>query len=1139
MLKIILFLLLLVISSGFAFSDSFADHDQFIKIIEPNGISDICSPSNTDCTSFPIAVGEQIVFDLHSIGVYNPLDTIKVWIDKDGFNQNTEVFVEFGNAGGTSSPVTVVKNGEGNYQIVIDTTNIADGTHNVKIDGIQTRNGPTRTLSGEYVVTIGSTPQNPFTAVSSINENGNTPYCIGYENIPPGTNSVWSSLGDAQNNLSPSTISMPQASCSSDPYVGDIFFTATTDTNPPNNSNTIAVTPIITLNQIPTSPQDGDFVLPCSMQEAGDGVSSSSCYGFYTNEIARAEVGINYHSGLFPIVNYNAVGYFLDNNGNQGQNITVTLDKISPGESKTLVFTNPASGFVSEFKMQMLGGTLQTETPDTIPPVVVVPNNKAIEATSNNPSPVTFLVSATDDADGTLTPSCSHNSGNNFPIGLTTVTCTATDAAGNSDSKSFTITVTYDDSEPLPETDSSETKIDARATKSSYENGDTVLIIGSITNYDSSSGKGLTYIIISPDNNITNIGQIYPDSDGSFTKSFDAGGALWKLTGEYIVKFQYGAEKSEVSINYLGGEAVISEPVPEQDFEIDFETSGMKVLKIEEDNDFISLLFSVDVTSSRGILEVVFDRDYFDSTFNGVDDEFIILADGNEPDFSETQTTSQSRTLRIELKEGTEEVEIIGSKLNGNISNDFPFYGDNYEEELEIISLSTKKSQYLTGDTIVITGKVNTSDFSRDVVLQVFTKGIIVDISQVSVSLNESFSHTVIAEGPLWEKSGMYTVKATYGDDSEDTSFSYRYDGSTTDSKCGAGTFYDPESNACVLGENPKPYPETEYEVTIETAQGSGAPGCEDTSQGCYIPSTVSVAVGGKVIMKNTDTAAHTFTSGDPTMPDTVQVLFDSGLAMAGSTFEWSPTEEGVVDYFCMVHPWMQGIILVGEGTAPPHPEPPSDDHIDLDISIEGNTFDINTSVGLSVALSGNTKTQTVAIDVTDPKGTTVISRSVEVESNNNTYFEFKIDENFKPGNYKLTATTSDGNRTEKDVAHFKVKSQFNSFKITSVQVTDQKGNPSDLEAGDIGFIKVNLESSKSIATLMTVNIFDAELTSIGIGSVNTTLSSGGSEIILSFNIPDDAALGPADIYVNAFSDWPSEGGVPLTVEVSAVEDIQ
>ncbi len=117
-------------------------------------------------------------------------------------------------------------------------------------------------------------------------------------------------------------------------------------------------------------------------------------------------------------------------------------------------------------------------------------------------------------------------------------------------------------------------------------------------------------------------------------------------------------------------------------------------------------------------------------------------------------------------------------------------------------------------------------------------------------------------------------------------------------------------------------------EVTIEAAAGSGAPGCEETAEGCYIPSTATVDVGGVVIFSNTDSAAHTFTSGDPTMPDTVQVLFDSGLAMAGSTFEWSPTEVGTVPYFCMVHPWMQGIIIVQEVEAAEE-ETHGDDHMD------------------------------------------------------------------------------------------------------------------------------------------------------------------------------------------------------------------
>jgi hypothetical protein len=94
-----------------------------------------------------------------------------------------------------------------------------------------------------------------------------------------------------------------------------------------------------------------------------------------------------------------------------------------------------------------------------------------------------------------------------------------------------------------------------------YSNGAAVTISGNIKDYDSSSGKGLTYLIISPDNNIVGIGQLTPNSDGSFEKGFVAGGPLWKLNGDYTVKFQYGADKSEVTVNYVGGEAVISKPV--------------------------------------------------------------------------------------------------------------------------------------------------------------------------------------------------------------------------------------------------------------------------------------------------------------------------------------------------------------------------------------------------------------------------------------------------------------------------------------------------------------------------------------------------------------------------------------------------
>ena len=63
--------------------------------------------------------------------------------------------------------------------------------------------------------------------------------------------------------------------------------------------------------------------------------------------------------------------------------------------------------------------------------------------------------------------------------------------------------------------------------------------------------------------------------------------------------------------------------------------------------------------------------------------------------------------------------------------------------------------------------------------------------------------------------------------------------------------------------------------------------------------------------MSNTDTAAHTYTSGTP--DDGPDGVFDTSLLMAGGSFEWNPTEVGEYPYFCMVHPWMQGTIIVQE----------------------------------------------------------------------------------------------------------------------------------------------------------------------------------------------------------------------------------
>jgi hypothetical protein len=78
---------------------------------------------------------------------------------------------------------------------------------------------------------------------------------------------------------------------------------------------------------------------------------------------------------------------------------------------------------------------------DTTPPAITVPAAITAEAAGTSGAAVDFAVSAVDLVDGPLPVACDAVSGASFPLGATTVTCTATDVAGNPGSTSFVVTV--------------------------------------------------------------------------------------------------------------------------------------------------------------------------------------------------------------------------------------------------------------------------------------------------------------------------------------------------------------------------------------------------------------------------------------------------------------------------------------------------------------------------------------------------------------------------------------------------------------------------------------------------------------------------------------------------------------------------
>ena len=107
---------------------------------------------------------------------------------------------------------------------------------------------------------------------------------------------------------------------------------------------------------------------------------------------------------------------------------------------------------------------------------------------------------------------------------------------------------------------------------------------------------------------------------------------------------------------------------------------------------------------------------------------------------------------------------------------------------------------------------------------------------------------------------------------------------------------------------------QTATSTEIRTADNSGmSMDCQE-SLDCYIPSVVTVNVGDVVTMINSDSmgAMHSFTAGtvDGFTPSPSGV-FDTGIMNGDDVFEWTPESSGEVPYYCLLHTWMQGTIIV------------------------------------------------------------------------------------------------------------------------------------------------------------------------------------------------------------------------------------
>ena len=92
----------------------------------------------------------------------------------------------------------------------------------------------------------------------------------------------------------------------------------------------------------------------------------------------------------------------------------------------------------------------------------------------------------------------------------------------------------------------------------------------------------------------------------------------------------------------------------------------------------------------------------------------------------------------------------------------YPVFGQ--EGNGPFLTVQTDDNHYDEGDTVVISGKVQTVITDTPILLQLWFEGNMISIAQFDPAQDGSYSHTIIAEKPLWNKEGEYLVRVSYGE---------------------------------------------------------------------------------------------------------------------------------------------------------------------------------------------------------------------------------------------------------------------------------------------------------------------------------------------------------------------------------------
>ena len=210
--------------------------------------------------------------------------------------------------------------------------------------------------------------------------------------------------------------------------------------------------------------------------------------------------------------------------------------------------------------------------------------------------------------------------------------------------------------------------------KESYSAGEPIQITGFAES--KLSDFKVTVRVFNPVNNLITIDELEVNNDGTFSgKIATSIGGLWAKDGTYtIIADYYSSERATTQFEYGGmvsagiegvKDATPKVPVIEEDdyseslvledYELGYELTGAKIIRITPDFEMKSLIIEIE-TYSDGELRITLPKDVIDTDEEG----FFILVDGIDTNHEAT-SDNDNWSFVIPFSYGSEEIEVIGT----------------------------------------------------------------------------------------------------------------------------------------------------------------------------------------------------------------------------------------------------------------------------------------------------------------------------------------------------------------------------------------------------------------------------------------------------------------------------------------------